>query len=70
MSSSEERSVSEKGGLETPQSLHSEDGAPIQGQQSVEFPEGGLTGWSVVLGGYAVIYPFPDAFLFLTPSFI
>jgi len=52
-------SVLEKGGLSTPHSIDSEDGAPMQGQQSVEFPEGGLTGWSVVCGAYVVIDRFP-----------
>ena len=70
MSSVEEQSVLEKGGLETFQSIHYEDGPPTQGQQPVEFPEGGLTGWSVVFGGYVVTYPFMGAFPFLTLPFI
>ena len=66
MSSAEEQSILEKGGLSTPQSLNNEDGATMQGQQSVEFPEGGLRGWSVVLGAYVVINhrSLPDRFFY------
>ena len=58
MFSAEEQSILEKGGLSSPPSLNNEDGAT----QSVEFPEGGPTGWSVILGAYVVIHhrsPFP-----------
>ena len=61
MFSADEQSVLEKGGLSSPPSLNNEDGVT----QSIEFPEGGLTGWSVVLGAYVVTdhrsLPFTDA---------
>ena len=63
MFSAEEQYVLEKDGFSTPKKTDNEDGASIQGHQSVDFPEGGLRGWSVVLSACVVTDPFPHLFV-------